>query len=107
MPLRQCAVRRLLYILAALYFCGTVFGGIGLAWIALHPPSSKVTSQEAANARQFAAAASQKFTDVSLTTPDGVILRAWFLEPPADNRDAVILLHGVSDNRMGMYGFGK
>jgi len=57
--------------------------------------------------QRFASAASQNFTDVSLTAPDRVILRAWLLEPQTENRDAVILLHGVSDNRMGMYGFGK
>jgi len=93
--------------LAAIYLCGTVFGGIGLAWVALHPPSPAITSEETMNARRFASAASQKFTEASVTAPDGIILRAWFLDPETGNRDAVILLHGVSDNRMGMYGFGK
>src|SRR5215469_2669382 len=107
MPLRQSSVRRVFYALAALYLCGTVFGGIGLGWIALHPPSPPITSQETSNARGYASAASQKFTETSVTTPDGFVLRAWFLTPQTENRDAVILLHGVSDNRMGMYGFGK
>lgn len=110
MSQRRSIVRRLLYALAVLYLCGTVFGGIGLGWIALHPPSPPITAREAENVQALAAAASQKFTDVSLTTPttpDGSSLRAWFLQPQAENRNAVILLHGVSDNRMGMYGYGK
>ncbi len=37
----------------------------------------------------------------------GAVLRAWFMRPPKPNGDAVILLHGVSDNRIGMYGYGK
>jgi fermentation-respiration switch protein FrsA (DUF1100 family) len=48
-----------------------------------------------------------EFRDVELTTPDGAVLRAWFMRPPVATGDAVILLHGVSDNRMGMYGYGK
>lgn len=107
MPLRKSSVRRVFYVLAVLYLCGTVFGGIGLGWIALHPPSRTITSQETADAQRSAAVAYQKLTDASLTTPDGVTLRAWFLEPQTENRDAVVLLHGVSDSRMGMYGFGK
>ena len=45
--------------------------------------------------------------DVDLTTSDGVTLRGWFMRPQEANGDAVILLHGVSDNRLGMYGYGK
>ncbi len=41
------------------------------------------------------------------TAPDGAVLQAWFMRPPQPNGDAVILLHGVSDNRMGMYGYGR
>jgi predicted esterase len=29
------------------------------------------------------------------------------MRPREANGDAVILLHGVSDNRLGMYGYGK
>jgi hypothetical protein len=35
------------------------------------------------------------------------MLRAWFLRPLEWNRQVVILLHGVSDNRLGMYGYGQ
>jgi uncharacterized protein len=34
-------------------------------------------------------------------------LRGWFLTPRLGNDNAVILLHGVSDNRLGMYGYAK
>ena len=47
------------------------------------------------------------FRDVEVKTPDGVVLRAWFIRPRQWNGDAVILLHGVSDNRLGTYGYGK
>ena len=86
---------------------GTIVGGIVLGWIALHPYSHPVTSSEERNARAAAQEAGVEFRDVELATPDGAVLRAWFMRPPEANGDAVILLHGVSDNRMGMYGFGR
>lgn len=90
-----------------LYIAGTIFGGIGLGWIALHPFSHPVTPSEERNARTAAQEDKVEFRDVQLATPDGAVLRAWFMRPPEANGDAVILLHGVSDNRMGMYGYGK
>ena len=35
------------------------------------------------------------------------MLRGWFLRPAESNGDSIILLHGVSDNRLGVYGYGK
>jgi uncharacterized protein len=93
--------------LAFLYVAGTVFGGIGLGWIALHPYSHPVTPGEERNARAAAQQDGVEFSAVEISAPDGARLRAWFMRPPVANGDAVILLHGVSDNRMGMYGYGK
>lgn len=107
MPKRRSAIRHLLLVVAVLYLVGTIFGGIGLGWIALHPPSATVTPHEEATARMEAAATSEGFSDATLSTPDGSTLKAWFLSPRSPNGDAVILLHGVSDNRLGMYGYGK
>ncbi len=90
-----------------LYIAGTIFGGIGLGWIALHPYSHPVTPSEDRNARAAAQEDGVEFRDVEVATPDGAVLRAWFMRPPEANGDAVILLHGVADNRMGTYGYGK
>ena len=106
MARRRTTIRHLPLVLAILYLLGTIFGGIGLGWIALHPPSAKVTPHEEANAQMAAAAASEGFSDATLTTQDGSTLRAWLLSPRSPNGDAVVLLHGVSDNRLGMYGYG-
>jgi uncharacterized protein len=97
----------LLYVLTFLYVVGTLAGGIGLGWIALHPGSPAVTPGEEKNARAAAQRDNVEFRDAEITTPDGAILRAWFMRPPQTNGNAVILLHGVSDNRMGTYGYGK
>lgn len=100
-------VLRLSIGLALLYLLGTVFGGIGLGWVALHPSSPPIHESEERNAKAVAQRTSTEFQDLDLTTSDGVALHGWFMRPQEANGDTVILLHGVSDNRLGMYGYGK
>jgi len=45
--------------------------------------------------------------NASVSARDGVQLRGWFASPADANGDAVILLHGVGDNREGMGGFAE
>jgi dipeptidyl aminopeptidase/acylaminoacyl peptidase len=42
--------------------------------------------------------------EVAIAAADGATLRGWSIRPRAGNGDAVILLHGVGDNRSGMLG---
>jgi predicted acyl esterase len=39
-----------------------------------------------------------------LKTPDGILLQAWFFRPSEFNGGAVLLLHGVAADRLGMTG---
>ena len=75
--------------------------------MAIHPFSHPITARETHNAEAWAQENSVDFRDVNLTAPDGVALHAWYMHSPQANGDAVILLHGVSDNLLGMFGFGK
>jgi len=108
-PLRRGfpVVWRLLYLLASFYVAATVVGGIGLGWYSLHPKSPPIRAYEERNVQAAAREQSVEFRDVELTSPDGVVLRAWYMRPQEANGDAVILLHGVTDNRMGVYPIGK
>jgi dipeptidyl aminopeptidase/acylaminoacyl peptidase len=45
--------------------------------------------------------------DVSVSAADGSYLQGWFARPANANGDALILLHGVGDNRQGMMGFAE
>jgi uncharacterized protein len=45
--------------------------------------------------------------EVSIRAADGVTLRGWYVRPNQFNGDAVILLHGITDNREGVAGYGK
>ena len=57
--------------------------------------------------RAIAARFGAMFEDASIRANDGSDLRSWFLNPAIANGDAVILLHGVGDNREGMFGFAE
>jgi uncharacterized protein len=45
--------------------------------------------------------------DVSLEARDGVVMQAWYVVPHDPNGTAVILLHGMGDNRAGVAGYAK
>ena len=90
-----------------MYLSGTVVGGISLGWIALHPTSPPIRPYEERNAAAYARDKSIEFRDVELTAPDGAVLKAWYMRPQDANGDAVLLLHGVVDNRLGVYPIGK
>jgi pimeloyl-ACP methyl ester carboxylesterase len=44
---------------------------------------------------------------VSIQAGDGVVLQGWYVVPDHQNGQAVILLHGIGDNRGGVAGFGQ
>ena len=46
-----------------------------------------------------------KLEDVDIQAADGVVLKAWYVHPRNFNGSAVVLLHGITDNREGMGGF--
>jgi hypothetical protein len=45
--------------------------------------------------------------DVAITAADGVVLKGWFVHPRVYNGNAVVLLHGITDNREGVAGYGR
>jgi alpha-beta hydrolase superfamily lysophospholipase len=81
-----------------------VIGVVASEW-ALHPWRRALTPEAEAQAQAVAARNHATLTDVSITAGDGATLRGWSIRPLQGNGDAVILLHGVADNRMGMLGY--
>jgi len=103
------ATRRLRYLsLVLLLYAGfCAVGGVYVADGALHPARRPLTEEESAAMRHYARALNADLEEVSAATPDGVGLRAWTLRPLHGNGDAVILLHGLGDNRVGMTGYAQ
>jgi fermentation-respiration switch protein FrsA (DUF1100 family) len=81
-------------------FCAIL--AIFLGESAFHPQRVPITQRLNTAARYGA-----PLQDVSLTASDRSHLQGWFARPRNANGDAVILLHGVGDNRQGMMGFAQ
>src|SRR5438270_13983536 len=45
--------------------------------------------------------------EVAIRAVDGAELRAWYVHPSVSNSGVVILLHGITDNREGVAGYGE
>jgi uncharacterized protein len=93
-------------VLVFAYVATSAVAGIFLAEGTLHPVKRALTSQNEAwlhNITNHDLASEA----VSIVAVDGVELRAWSLHPKNRIADAVILLHGLGDNRSGMTGYAE
>jgi pimeloyl-ACP methyl ester carboxylesterase len=97
--------RLLLFLTLYLAFC--LFAGIFVADGTMHPARRPLTSEDESTMRDIAHNLDSDLEDVTITTPDAIALRAWIIHPHNSNGNAVILLHGLADNRMGMTGYAQ
>ena len=105
MPLNRRSRRLLLALTLYLAFCAAA--GISIADGTLHPARRPLTSEEELTIRDITTHLDSKLEDVSILTPDAITLRAWTIHPHRSNGDAVILLRGLGDNRLGMTGYAQ
>src|SRR5580658_5035919 len=98
---------RHLLLFLTLYLAFSAIAGIVVADGTLHPARRPITAEEENTARTIAHQLNSDLADVSITTPEAITLRAWIIHPPSGNGDAVILLHGLADNRVGMTGYAQ
>jgi len=96
---------RILLRIVAYYPIACLVLGVGLGEVAFHPLRVPIEWRQQAEitARRFKAT----LQDVAIPAQDGAQLRAWFVRPAPDNGNAVILLHGVGDNRQGMLSYAE
>jgi pimeloyl-ACP methyl ester carboxylesterase len=87
------------------YIIATPIASILIAEGALHPMRCPLTATEETEEIARIDAEGATLRDLSVAARDGVLLQAWFLEPRHRNGDAVILLHGLGDNRLGIVGY--
>lgn len=45
--------------------------------------------------------------NASIQADDGAALKGWYIQPQKFNGSAVVLLHGITDNREGVAGYGR
>ena len=91
----------------AIYAVVSVIVGVVLAELTLHPwrRAMPVADQEkiARAYQQFGAV----LQPVVIHAADGAELSAWYSVPAHENGNAVILLHGIGDNRLGVAAYGQ
>lgn len=106
---RRSLSQRLIKILlsaVAFYLALSAVAGVVIADMSLKLPHRPLRYRPAVLAvahNQFQAA----LQDVSIQAADGAVLKAWYIHPHTFNGNAVILLHGITDNREGVAGYGR
>jgi pimeloyl-ACP methyl ester carboxylesterase len=105
MRLTRTSRRFVLFLTLYLAFCS--LAGIFVADGTLHPVRRPLTQEQETTMRGIANHLDSDLEDASITTPDAITLRAWTIRPHHSNGDAIILLHGLADNRIGMTGYAQ
>ena len=82
-----------------------------LAGVAIADGSLKLHRLPLRHQQAIAAAVRADFDaqlqDVAITAADGVVLKGWFVHPRDYNGNVVVVLHGITDNREGVAGYGR
>jgi uncharacterized protein len=101
--------RRTRLVIAALLlyagFCTVV--GIVVAEMTLHPQRRLLDARAVSDAQKVARRTGSRLRDVSVRTEDTLVLKAWLIQPSSNNGSVVLVLHGLSDNRIGMIGYAE
>jgi dipeptidyl aminopeptidase/acylaminoacyl peptidase len=101
---RFIKLARILAVATGVYLLLAVVAGIAVTEGSIRLFHRPVThrQQVAAYVRQHYQASLQ---DVSIRATDGVVLKGWYIRPRDYNGSAVLLSHGITDNREGVLGY--
>ena len=97
--------RIIILTIGTIYLAGCLILAVILGEFAFHP--ARVPIDKRPEAEAMAARFGAELQDVSTHSDDGTSLEAWFVRPNRAAGNAVILLHGIGDNRQGMLGLAE
>ena len=97
--------RALIFRMVGLFLALALFAGVFLAEVTGHPGRSVQSPEDERRIEFLARRDRDDMSDVSIVARDGATLRAWSIRPASGNGNAVILLHGLGDNRTGTAGY--
>jgi dipeptidyl aminopeptidase/acylaminoacyl peptidase len=102
-------MRRLIKV--GLVSCGLYLLLAAVAGVVVGEGSLKLQRRPLRHREEAAVLARERYhaelQEVSVVAADGAVLRGWYIHPKDFNGNAVILLHGITDNREGVAGYGK
>jgi dipeptidyl aminopeptidase/acylaminoacyl peptidase len=99
-------ILKIVILICTAYLVLAMIAGIVLAEGSLrlwHRPLTHRQQAQALVRREFQA----ELQEVSVTAADAVVLKAWYVHPQHSNGDAVVLAHGITDNREGVAGYAE
>src|SRR4029077_1040392 len=97
--------RRIVIAGMLLYLALAAIAGVVIAEASLrlqHRPLSHRAMVAAAGHERFHA----PLQDARIRAADGIELKGWYIHPQHFNGSSVVLLHGITDNREGVAGYG-
>jgi pimeloyl-ACP methyl ester carboxylesterase len=103
---RKAALRAGLILLGG-YTAFSLVAGITLAEFSLKLPRRRISDAYRELVYQRVNTDHATLEEVSVSASDGVLLRGWYVQPERPNGNVAVLLHGVTDNRLGMAGYGE
>jgi alpha-beta hydrolase superfamily lysophospholipase len=99
-------LRRLCFALAAGYAVFCVLGGVVLAELSLRLPRLALGDTSVRRA-ELESRWGGRVQEVEIAAADGVPLRAWWVVPAGAGGGAVMVLHGVTANRVSSTGYAQ
>jgi alpha-beta hydrolase superfamily lysophospholipase len=97
---------KILAVVFAVYVSLSIIAGIFLAEGSLRLPHRPLRHRQEA-----AQIALQEFhavlQEVRITAADNAVLKGWYVRPDSFNGNAVLLMHGITDNREGVGGYAE
>jgi len=98
---------RVALLVVLVWLVATSVIGVVATEMAMHPGRRALAPNTEDLVQRIAARNLASVADASVAAADGVTLQGWQMRPRQGNGDAVILLHGQSDNRLGMLGYAE
>jgi uncharacterized protein len=98
---------RFLLTWLACFLVLALIAGVVLAEVTVHPGRNVQSPEDEMRIRRTTQRYRYELADVAIAAQDGATLRGWSIRPSNGNGNAVILLHGLGDNRTGTTGYAE
>src|SRR4051794_1380906 len=98
---------RLLLSAVVVYLLVCSAAAVFVAESTVRPYHRPLDTSSVSSVRRLAVAVRAHVDDVEIHAGDGIPLRGWYIHSQNGNGQAVILLHGLGDNRLGTIGYAE